>query len=75
MSSQSKYFIIGYRYFILTFRIIGLLSKDALEDFAVDNPSFETLDTKDQKIVKSSMGTVVSKLVLQNAAEIVSGEY
>lgn len=55
-------------------RILGLLNKDALEDFNKDfGQDFNKLEDKEQKIIKKKIGSVSSDLIRRNFINIIDG--
>ena len=56
-------------------KLSGLLIKDALAEFMLDNPEFPTLPKDDKKIVTKQAGRMGADLIRPNFANILDGEF
>jgi len=56
-------------------KIVGLLAKDALEDFSSDFPKWKELKKEEQKKVTSKLSPLVVNLVYSHWKEIVKGNF
>lgn len=56
-------------------KILGSLSKDAVEDVLKDLPEFSELEKKDRKIVTSIMNKEAGNLIRPNFLNIIDGNY
>lgn len=56
-------------------KILGLMSKDAVEDFVLDNPKFEELEKKERKEVTRYLNGKIGSLIRPNFGNIVDGTF
>lgn len=56
-------------------KVLGLMSKDTIEDFMKDNPDFEDMDKKERKHVTRYLNAKIGDLIRPNFRNIIDGNF